>query len=55
MTNKTYTTILEEAPDGSGDLILTFPQEILDKMGWKEGTILNIAVHEDGKIILTEV
>jgi len=33
--NKKYTTTMEDAADGSGDGILTFPPELLADMGWK--------------------
>jgi hypothetical protein len=36
MTNK-WTIDLEEAEDGSGDLVMPLPQELLDSAGWKEG------------------
>ena len=35
MTN--WTVTVEEAEDGSGDLVLPLPQELLDLQGWKEG------------------
>jgi len=41
---KTYTSVITEADDGSGDLVLTFPEEILQQTGWKEGTELNLEV-----------
>lgn len=51
---KTFTTTIEEANDGTGDGILTFPPEILEEMGWKEGTQLNIE-EKDGNIYISEV
>ena len=49
---KTYSTIIEDAPDGSGDGILTFPDEMIEELGWKEGQKLDLYVDEYGRIIL---
>lgn len=49
---KTYSTIIEDAPDGSGDGILTFPDEMVEELGWKEGQKLDLYVDEHGRIIL---
>jgi len=35
-----WTVTVEEADDGSGDLVLPLPQELLDLQGWKEGDTL---------------
>ena len=35
-----WTITVEEADDGSGDLVLPLPQEMLDLQGWKEGDTL---------------
>lgn len=53
-STKTYTSVITEADDGSGDLILTFPDEILELTGWKEGTelILDVADAIGGPIII---
>ena len=45
--HKTYTVILEEDWD-TGDLILPFPQELLDIQGWDIGTTLNWIDNKDG-------
>ena len=50
-----FTSVLEEAPDGSGDLIMPIPPEILNELGWNEKTILDISVQEDGTIILKQL
>jgi hypothetical protein len=39
MTNK-WTIDLEEAEDGTGDIVMPLPQDLLDSAGWKEGDIL---------------
>lgn len=53
---KTYGPMfIEDAEDGSGDGILTFPPEMIDELGWKEGDTLNFKANEDGILILTKV
>jgi hypothetical protein len=37
---------LEDAGDGSGDAILTFPDELIMLKGWKEGTVINMEVEQ---------
>jgi bifunctional DNA-binding transcriptional regulator/antitoxin component of YhaV-PrlF toxin-antitoxin module len=34
------------------DGVITFPEELIEKMGWAEGTILEWDVREDGTISL---
>lgn len=45
---------IEDAEDGSGDGILTFPPELIEETGWKEGDTLKLEVSEDGKLIITK-
>ena len=55
--NKRYIADVIEANDGTGDQILQFPQELVDEMGWKEGTVLNLEVEETptgNVIVITE-
>jgi antitoxin component of MazEF toxin-antitoxin module len=40
--------------DEDGNLLLEFPDELLQAMGWSEGTVLDISVVGE-RIILTEV
>jgi hypothetical protein len=47
-TKKTWTVSLEEADDGSGDLVLPFPQDMLDEVGWMLGDNLKWVDREDG-------
>lgn len=47
-----FITTCEE--DENGDLVLNFPEELLEAMGWKEGTTLDISVLP-GTIVLREV
>lgn len=45
---------IEDAGDGSGDGILTFPPEMIAEVGWKEGDTLNLEVSEAGTLIITK-
>jgi hypothetical protein len=49
---------VDDANDGTGDAILTFPDELVMLKGWKEGTVLNMEVEErpsGNVLIITEV
>lgn len=55
--SKPYFIDLIDANDGTGDLILQFPDELLAETGWKEGTVLNMRVEESpagNVIVVTE-
>jgi hypothetical protein len=45
---KSWTVTLEEADDESGDLVLPFPQDMLDEVGWMPGDNLKWADRGDG-------
>lgn len=47
-----YEVITHEADDGSGDLILPIPPQVMKELGWKEGDNLDIGIDDAGKIIL---
>ena len=47
-TGKTWKVNLEEADDGSGDLVLPFPQDMLDEVGWNPGDNLSWVARGDG-------
>lgn len=54
----TWETTLEDTNDGTGDAILTFPDELMMLKGWAEGTILNLEVEESPRgnvLVITEV
>jgi len=53
MTNKWIIT-LEEAEDGSGDLVMPLPQDLLDSADWKEGDTLKWTDLGDGSWSLTK-
>ena len=46
---------IEETDDGSGDAILTFPPELLEQAGWKEGDTLKWIDQKDGSWLLKKV
>ena len=49
---------VEEANDGTGDAIVTFPDELIMLKGWKEGTKLNMEVEQTptgNVIVVTEI
>jgi len=46
--SKSWIVTLEEADDGSGDLVLPFTEEILESAGWKEGDVLEWIDNKDG-------
>jgi hypothetical protein len=48
-------TLNVEADDGSGDAILTFPPDLLEQVGWKEGDTLNWIDQKDGSWQLKKV
>ena len=43
--------IFQEIPGDSENVLLKFPDEVLELAGWKEGDILDIKL-EDGKIVI---
>lgn len=53
---KTYTVeeLFSEIPGDPGNVLLTFPPEILESVCWEEGDTLNIRT-EDDKIILSKL
>ena len=42
LTNKVWTTTLIDAGDGTGDAILTLPDELMTLTGWVEGDVLSL-------------
>jgi hypothetical protein len=45
---------VEDTNDGTGDAILTFPDELIMLKGWSEGTVLNLDVQEreNGNVLI---
>ena len=52
MNNPSFITTCEE--DENGDLALDIPQELLEALGWGEGTVLDISALP-GRIVLREI
>jgi hypothetical protein len=53
--NKSWTIKVEDAEDGSGDLILPFPEDLLESAGWKEGDTLEWIDNKNGSWTLKKV
>jgi bifunctional DNA-binding transcriptional regulator/antitoxin component of YhaV-PrlF toxin-antitoxin module len=51
---KSWTLTVEEDPE-NGDAILTFPPELLEEAGWKEGDTLEWIDRKDGSWQLKKV
>lgn len=51
LKNGEWVINVEQAEDGSGDVILTFPDELMILNGWKEGTLLNLEPKDDTVVI----
>lgn len=45
--------IFEEIPGDPDNVILKFPPELLEQVGWKEGDTLNIEL-EEGAIVISK-
>jgi hypothetical protein len=46
--SKSWIITLEEADDGSGDLVLPLTDEIMESAGWKTGDVLEWIDNNDG-------
>jgi hypothetical protein len=49
-----WTITLEEADDGSGDLVMPLPPDLLESAGWKEGDVLDWTDNKNGTWSLTK-
>jgi len=54
-TATSWIVTLEEADDGSGDLVMPLPQEVLEFKMWKEGDTLEWVDNEDGSWSIQKV
>ena len=50
-----WTITIEEADDGSGDLVLPLPQELLDQVGWREADTWEWVDNKDGSWSIQKV
>ena len=46
---------IEDAGDGSGDGILTFPEGMCESVGWKAGDTLDFHLASDGKLHISKI
>lgn len=46
--------VLEVEEDENGEQFITFPEEVIEELGWQEGDILNWDVRGEG-IVLSKV
>lgn len=46
--NDKWTITLEDADDGSGDLVLPLPDDLMEGAGWKEGDTLEWIDNKNG-------
>lgn len=53
MTDVTWIGNVEEDPENPGEMVLTFPEGLLEKMGWEVGTELVWNIDENGEVSLT--
>jgi hypothetical protein len=54
MANKSWTLTPEEDPADPESLLLTFPPDLLESMGWKSGDTLEWKDNGDGSWSLTK-
>jgi len=47
--------ILDVEADDIGDLFITLPVELIEELGWREGTELEYTEETDGSIILKAI
>jgi hypothetical protein len=50
---KTWAVTLEQDPE-TGELILPFPTDLLNQMGWSEGTDIWWDVQDNGSVVIRE-
>ena len=53
MSQPNWTVTLEEDPD-TGEVILPLPVNLLEQLGWKEGTSIYWIDNKDGTFTLTD-
>ena len=49
---KYYSVKLEEADDGSGDVVVPFPEEFLKEEGWLEGDEITFKVKDEALVLI---
>jgi len=54
MNPKTWITTVIKDPETT-DILLEFPPDLLDAVGWKEGDTITWEMQDDGSCVLTKV
>ena len=54
MTDQKWTLNVENDPE-TGELILNFPDELLESLGWQEGDVLDWNINDDGTVTMIKV
>lgn len=49
---KYYSVVLEEAEDGSGDVVIPFPEEFLKEEDWLEGDSITFKVKGETLVLI---
>jgi len=52
---KSYTVTLLPADDGSEELILPIPDELMTELGWEVGDVIDFVTQDDNSILLTNL
>jgi antitoxin component of MazEF toxin-antitoxin module len=52
---KTYTTTVEEDPTNPDEVIISFPDEMMAELGWKEGDTISWRIEADGTAVISKV
>lgn len=55
MLEKKVEEVFQDDPNDPNSTIMTIPQEIMEKQGWKEGTKIKVEIGDQGTLIITEV
>ena len=55
MTQKSWITSIDKDPDDPEQGILTFPPELIESIGWKEGDSLDLDIRPDGSIVIHKI
>jgi len=50
-----YQVVAIDAGDGSGDIFVPLPDELLSQLGWKEGDTVHIQALPDGVLKVSKV
>lgn len=52
--SKVWTTTVQEDPDNPDELMIVFPDELMEQVGWKPGDTINWDMRDDGTAVLTK-